>query len=90
MMERTEQLLQIKEAMDSKIYPSESETGVKGRKKTHVQKLKKFQARFYWLYEKGMTNVMNDLQGLHVGDALRCLMFLSAWSWSHSSYGVLS
>ena len=72
MMDRTEQLLQIKEAMDSKIYPGELKAGVQGRKKPHVQTLKQFHGRFYWLYEKGMTHAMVGLQGLHVGDAFRC------------------
>ena len=55
------------------IYPQEHEAKVQGRKKTLVQSLKQFHTHFYQLYEKGMTCAMVGLQGLHSGDALRCL-----------------
>ena len=37
-----------------------------------MQLLKQFHACFYCLYEKGMTHTMVALQGLHMGDALKC------------------
>ena len=71
-MDRTRQLLQIKEAMYLKIHPCESEAGILGRKKTLVQSLKQYYAYFYWLYIKNTTCDMVSLQGLHSGEAFRC------------------
>ena len=72
MMVRSNQLLWIKEAMHSKIHPSELKSEVQGRKKILVQSLKQFYACFYWLYETDMTLAMVSLQGLHLGDSFRC------------------
>ena len=70
---QTNKLLHIKEATDvNNIYPWEHEAKVQGRKKTLVQLLKQFHACFYWLYKKGINCAMVSLQGLHLGDALRC------------------
>ena len=55
------------------IYPQEHETDINRRKKALVQSLKQFHAHFYWLYKEGMTCAMVSLQGLHLGDALKCL-----------------
>ena len=71
---RQNQLLQIKEATGMKnIYPQEHEADVHRKKKTLVQSLRQFHTYFYWLYEKGTTYAMVSPQGLHLGDALRCL-----------------
>ena len=69
---RINQLLQIKEATHSKIHTQESEAEVNGLRKTLMQSLKQFPACFYWLYEKGMTQAMVSLQGLHMSDTFRC------------------
>ena len=83
---QTDQLLCIKKATNVKnIYPEEHE--VKGRKKALVQSLKQFHTHFYWLYEKGMTGAMVGLQGLHLGNVIRCpnisagVELKSFWPW---------
>ena len=68
---RTNQLLWIKGATDSKIHTQESEAKVHGRKKTLMQSLNQFHACFYQLYEKGMTWAMVSLKGLFMSDAFR-------------------
>ena len=37
-----------------------------------MQSLKQFHAHFYQLYEKGMTQAMVSLKGLHMSDTFRC------------------
>ena len=37
-----------------------------------MQSLKQSHACFYKLYEKGMTQAMVSLKGLHMSDAFRC------------------
>ena len=69
-MDGTEQLLWIKEAVHSKIYPCESEAGVQGRKKTLAQSLKQYHSHFYWLYEKVWP--MPWLACRDSDDAFRC------------------
>ena len=87
---RIDQLLPIKEATPSKIHTHEPETEVHGIKKTLVQSLKQFHVHFFWLYEKGMTHAMIDLQGLHSGDAFRHPNISAVLGWSHSDPGVLN
>ena len=71
-MVRTDQLLHIAEATNSKIYAQESEAKAHGQMKTLVLSLKQYHTCYYWLYEKRMTTAMVGLQGLHLGDAFRC------------------
>ena len=74
---RTKQLLWIKEATHSNIYTWKTEAEVHGQKKTLVQSLKQFHAHFYQLYEKGMTQAMVGLQGVHKSDAFKCSNILA-------------
>ena len=53
MMDRTEQLLQIKEATHLKIHSCELEAGVQGRKKTLLQSLRQCHACYYRLVWEG-------------------------------------
>ena len=71
MMDRTDQLLCIKETTHLKIHPHESEGGAQGRKKTLMQSLKQFHAAFCQLYKKGTTCATVGLQGLHLDNAFR-------------------
>ena len=86
-MVRTDQLLHIAEAINSKIYTWESEAEAHGQTKTLVLSLKQYHAHYYWLYKKGTTRAMVGLQGLHLGDAFRCsntsfsVGLKSFWPW---------
>ena len=62
----------MKEATHSKIHIRVSEAKVHGQKKTLVQSLKQFHACFHQVYEKGMTWVMVNIQGLHMSDGFKC------------------
>ena len=58
---RTDQLLCIAEATNSKVYIQESEVEAHGQMKALVLPLKQYHAHYYWLYEKGATRVMVGL-----------------------------
>ena len=69
MASRTNQLLHIAEATGSKIYTREYEAEVQGLAKALVLSLKQFHTPYYRLYEKGTTQAMMGLQGLHLSKA---------------------
>ena len=68
---RTDQLLHIAGATNSKVYTQESEAEAHGWMKALVLSLKQHHAHYYWLYERGTTMAMVGLQGMHLGDAFR-------------------
>ena len=69
---RTDQLLHIAEATNSKVYTWELEAEAHGQMKALVLSLKQYHTCYYWLYKKGMIRAMVGLQGLHLGDTFRC------------------
>ena len=71
MMVRTDQLLWIAEATDSKSSTRHSETDAHGRAKILVLLLKQYHAHHYQFYERGMTRAMVGLQGLHLSNAFQ-------------------
>ena len=72
MMVRTDQLLLITEATNTKVYTCESEARAHGQMKSMVLSLKQYHACVYWLYEKGITRALVGLQGLHSGETFKC------------------
>ena len=69
---RTDQLLCIAEATNSKVYTHEPEAETHGQAIALVLLLKQYHTHYYWLYKKGTTRTMVGLQGLHSGNAFRC------------------
>ena len=68
---RTDQLLYIAEATDTKVYTCELEAEACGQMKALALSLKQYHAHYYQLYKERTTRAMVGLQGLHSGDAFR-------------------
>ena len=73
-MVRTDGLLCIAQATNSKVYTQELEAKGHGQMKALILSLKQYHTCNYQLYKKGMTKAMVGLQGLQLGDAVRCFI----------------
>ena len=94
MMVRTEQLLCIAEATNSKIYTRDSQAKAHGWVKSLVLMLKQCHTHYYHFYKNRMTRAMVGLQRLHSSDTFRCsnvssgvgLKFFCPWCFKSRGY----